>query len=85
MKIFVTHDADGNITSVGIPPSGEANSPRLVSTEGQNVAEVEIPDLKYEKHELTDPQKIPHFQKLRDLKDDFRVRFGDRGPFLRKM
>lgn len=84
MKIFVMHDAEGNITSMGIPPSGEANPPRLVSAEGQNVAEVEIPDLKYEKYELTDPQKTPQFQELLDLKDGYRVRFGDRGPFLRK-
>ncbi|RZU29820.1 hypothetical protein [Edaphobacter modestus] len=81
MKIFAMHDGEGNITSIGMPPSGEANPPRLVAAEGQNVAEVEIPDFKYE---LTDPKKTPHSQELLDLKDGFRVRFGDGGPFLRK-
>ena len=61
MKIFVMHDAEGNITSMGIPPRAEANPPRLVSAEGQNVSEVEIPDLKSE-YESTDPQKTPHFR-----------------------
>ena len=84
MKVFVTHDAEGNITSIGIPPKGAANPPRLVSAEGQSVAEVEIPDLKSEKYELTDPQKTPHFQELLDLKDGHLILFGDRGPFLRK-
>jgi hypothetical protein len=84
MKIYVMHDAEGNITSIGIPPSDEANPPRLVSAEGQNVAEVEVPDLRYEKAELRDPQNTPRFQELLDLKDGYRVRFGDHGAFLRK-
>jgi hypothetical protein len=37
-----------------------------------------------EKYEVADPPKTPLFQELLDLKDGYRIRFGDRGPFLRK-
>lgn len=65
MKIFIEHDEQGTIKSIGSRSSllSEENHLALVPRPGHQVAEVEVPDVKDEKD----------YERLREIKRHHRI------------
>jgi hypothetical protein len=75
MKVLVTHDQYGNISSIGVPSSKSGFQTSLKPQSGHQITEIEVPD-------LTDERDYEH---LHTIRVNFRIETsGEQSKLVRK-
>ena len=79
MKVLVLHDEQGNIMSLGVPGREFGERLCLLPEQGQQVTEMELPDI------MGDILDETNLQPLLDILEYNRLEIGDKEPkFVRK-